>query len=142
MAVNNQSQFNMVMQLIKSEGKDLTSAPIKESRKQFRAYCTELGVENVKELNRLLSEFRRRGKKVKYSADERKRNNDCMKDIEIEVSKMFEDLEQLRQEKSELEQEIEFYKDKLSKPETPQEDQFYFDYYEQFLSPEILELMC
>ena len=141
MSINIQSQFNKVMQLAQSEGLDLTSAPIKESRTQFRASCSKLGIENEKDLIRILSEVRRRAKKVKYSSDERKRNNNFMIDIEIEVSKKIEELEQLRQEKLVLEQEIEFYKDKLNMPETPKEDAFYFDYYEQFLSPEILELM-
>ena len=141
MALSIQTQFDQIRAHAQLKGIDLTNAPIKESRLQLREICSILGINNVKDLIQILSEVRRRAKKVKYSADERKRNNNYMKDIEIEVSKMIDELEDLRQEKLELEEEIEFYKDKLNIPETPKEDMFYFDYYEQFLSPEILELM-
>ena len=140
MAVNIQSDIELLQQTIRLEGNGLTSRPIKQLRRELRENCSRLGIENVKELSKLLSRERRRGKKVKYSSEERKRNSSFMRTIEWEVSRMVEELDRLNQEKCDLEREIEFYKQELSKNETTEESE-YLDEYDFMMSPEILEML-
>ena len=53
---------------------------------------------------------------------------------------MVEELDRLNQEKCDLEREIEFYKQELSKNETTEESE-YLDEYDFMMSPEILEML-
>ena len=132
-----QSEFQVIIDSIQSEGIAINEAPIKELKKKLKNACSEFGIEDEKELLSIVSKMRRREKKVKYSAEERKRNNTFMKTIEQDVWRLNEVFEYLQHEKSELEREIQFYKQELDKQEIFPEN----NYYEEYLSPDFFALL-
>ena len=132
-----QSEIQVIIDSIRSEGITITDAPIKELKRKLKSACSEFGIGDEKELLNIVSKMRRRGKKVQYSAEERKRNSTFMKTVEQDVLRLIEVFEYLQHQKSELEREIQFYKQELDQ----QQDIFpENDCYEEYLTPDLLAL--
>ncbi|KAI6657206.1 hypothetical protein LOD99_11195 [Oopsacas minuta] len=134
MAVNTQTQIELIKQLAEQE------SSVKESRKQFRMLCSELGIEDVSNALKLLSKERRRVKKARYSREERERNSNYMKTTEVEITGLIEKKEELENEKIQLLDEIVMYMGKMSKDDQISEESFYYDDFEDTYSADIMEM--
>ena len=132
-----QPEFQVIIDSVRSEGIVITDAPIKDLKRRLKNACIEFGVKDERELFNIVSKMRRRGKKVKYSAEERKRNNTFMRTIEEDVSKLIEVFDYLQYQKSDLEREIQFYKQELDQQDIFPENVCY----EEYLTPDLLALL-
>ena len=136
------SKYPILNILLELEGKDLIAQPIKDLRKKLKDSCELYGIDDVKEINSLLSKERRREKKAIYSAQERERNDCKYKNIEIDLGNLEEDAQELRGERLKLINEINYYQKQMNDLRN-ESDIVCCSYADQLdmLSKDILELL-
>ena len=131
------SRFTILNFLLNLQGNDLIEKSIKDLREKLQVNC-ELRGYNVKEVTQLLSDERRRVKKVRYSKQERRRNDHKSRLDELDIESLRDSRIQLRNEKIKLTKEIRFYKHAIY--EEPKQIDF-FDPMELIFSQETLRIL-